>query len=152
MKHLFGTLGVFLVFAGLVHAADRPESAPGDLSRLQGRWCAQAGPRRDIAVTLRVEGKQVRVEIAMRNGLSFQVRGELKVNEAVTPRALDWVHFQDAESQDLPDILAIYEIVGDRFRVCNGGPHNRRPSEFKDGEGILASVVTFERERPAASP
>ena len=120
-----------LVFIGVAPVAVAAQEVSGDLAQLQGRWRAQTGPRGEIAVTLNVAGSQVRVEIATRNGLSFQVCGELKVNEAATPRALDWIRFQDDNSQNFPDILAIYELTGDQFRVCNGGPHNRRPSNSR---------------------
>jgi uncharacterized protein (TIGR03067 family) len=136
----------------LASAADRRKAPAGDLGRLQGRWCAKAGPRRDIDVTLEVDGRQVRIGITTADGLSFQVSGELRVDERATPRALDWIHFRDSDSQELPDVLAIYEFAGERLRVCNGGPNNARPSEFKAGDGVLADLLTFERAKPEARP
>ena len=38
--------------------------------------------------------------------------------------------------------------IGDTFTVCNGGMNGSRPKEFKPGDGALAEVVVFERERP----
>src|SRR4051794_13301642 len=88
-------------------AADAPRE--GDLARLQGRWTAKAGPNRKILVTLDIEGRQARVDIATPQGLKFQVQGELRINENAVPRTLDWVHFTGLDEQDLPDIPAIYE-------------------------------------------
>jgi hypothetical protein len=85
-------------------------------------------------------------------GLKISVRGELRVHEGAAPRALDWVNFTGLDSQDLPDIPAIYEIRGETFRVCNGGPNSARPSEFKAGESILADVHVFERVKPPDTP
>jgi uncharacterized protein (TIGR03067 family) len=122
----------------------------GDLARLQGRWVTRAGAAREIRVTLDVEGRQVTVGLVAPGGLRFQVRGEVRVDENASPRALDWVRFTGLDDQELPDIPAIYEIRGDSFKVCNGGPNNARPSEFKPGEGVLADVHIFERVRPGA--
>jgi uncharacterized protein (TIGR03067 family) len=141
---------VATTLVSLAPAAVRAEAPAGDLARLQGRWCTKAGPRRDITVTLEVDGRAARVGITTPDGLSFQVRGELRLDETATPRALDWIHFHDADSQELPNILAIYEFAGQRLKVCNGGPNNARPSEFKAGDGALADLLTFEREFPPA--
>ena len=121
----------------------------GDLARLQGRWVTKAGARRNIVVVLDVEGRTAKVDITTPQGLKFHATGELRINEAVAPRALDWVGFSGLDSQDLPDIPAIYEIVGETFKVCNGGPNSPRPSEFKPGENILADIHVFERTKPA---
>ncbi len=124
-------------------AADNALS--GDLARLQGRWSAQAGPQRNIAVELEIEGRQARVRITTPKGLKFHVRGAIKIDESAVPRALDWVDFNGLDDQELPDILAIYRLEGDTFQVCNGGPNNDRPTEFKPGDGILADLLVFAR-------
>lgn len=130
-------------------AADLPRE--GDLARLQGRWTAKAGPQRNIKVTLDIEGQQAKVGIATPKGLKFQVQGELRINENVTPRTLDWVNFTGLDEQDLPDIPAIYELNGETFKVCNGGPNCGRPTEFKPGDSILADIVVFERPKSEVS-
>ncbi len=125
----------------------------GDLARLQGRWVTRAGARRNIVVVLDVEGRSAKVDITTPQGLKFHATGELRINESVAPRALDWVGFSGLDSQDLPDIPAIYEISGETFKVCNGGPNSARPSEFKPGENILADIHVFEQYlKPARLP
>ena len=124
-------------------AADNALS--GDLGRLQGRWSAQAGPRRNIAVELEIAGRQAQVRIVTPQGLKFNVQGEIKIDETAQPRALDWVNFNGLDDQELPDILAIYRLEGDTLQVCNGGPNNNRPTEFKPGDGVLADLVVFAR-------
>jgi uncharacterized protein (TIGR03067 family) len=131
----------------LAGAAEAPVA--GDLARLQGRWVTRAGPRGKILVVLDVEGRKARVEITTPQGLKFNATGELRLNESVAPRALDWVGFTGLDSQDLPDIPAIYEIDGETFKVCNGGPNNARPSEFKPGGNVLADLHIFRRDKPA---
>jgi uncharacterized protein (TIGR03067 family) len=119
----------------------------GDLARLQGRWVTRAGAKREVRVTLDVQGRNATVDIATPQGLKVRVRGEIRVDETTSPRALDWVRFTGLDDTELPDIPAIYEIKGGSFRVCNGGPNSARPSEFKPGEGVLADVHVFEREK-----
>ena len=119
--------------------------AAGDLARLQGRWVTRAGARHNIVVVLNVEGTKATVDIRTPQGLKFHAAGELRINESVAPRALDWVGFTGLDSQDLPDIPAIYQIDGETFKVCNGGPNSPRPSEFKPGENVLADIHVFER-------
>src|SRR4051812_49394876 len=88
----------------------------GDLARLQGRWVTRAGARQNILVVLDIEGNKAKVDITTPQGLKFQATGELRINESVVPHALDWVGFTGLDSQDLPDIPAIYEVSGQTFR------------------------------------
>jgi uncharacterized protein (TIGR03067 family) len=117
----------------------------GDLSRLQGRWAAQAGARRAIRVTLEIQGRRVEASFTTPQGVRFTFRGELRLDETSSPRQLDWVNFTGADQQDFAPIPAIYKIDRDMFTVCNGGLNGPRPKEFKAGEGALAEVVVFRR-------
>lgn len=132
--------------------AAAPEGAKGtatDLGRLQGCWTAKTGPKRNFHVTLEIEGHAARVKIITPQGVTLRAHGEVRIDESTSPHALDWVHFQGVNDQELPDILAIYELAGDTFRVCNGGPDNDRPREFKAGDGLLADIVTIQRAKDA---
>jgi uncharacterized protein (TIGR03067 family) len=149
-----------LFFAVLIAAAVAAAPAPaadniprGDLARLQGRWTTRAGPKQEILVGLEIEGHQVKVNITLPRGMKLLVHGELRIDDRVTPRALDWTKFTGLDSQELPEIRAIYELEGDTFKVCNGGPDNERPTQFKAGDGILAECLTFTRAKaqPQAS-
>ena len=153
MKAVIRTLAVASLVLGSAVSANADEGRQvGDLARLQGRWVTRAGARRNIAVVLTVDGNKATCEIRTPQGLKFQADGELRVNESARPRALDWVGFTGLDSQDLPDIPAIYAIDGDTFKVCNGGLNSPRPSEFKPGESVLADVLVFEREKANARP
>jgi uncharacterized protein (TIGR03067 family) len=123
----------------------------GDLARMQGRWVTRAGERRELVVSLEINGCQASVEITTPQGLKLQARGEVRLNEKAVPHALDWVGFSGADVIDMPDIPAIYEVTAATLKVCNGGPNNPRPSEFKAGAGVLADLHVFERPRPAGS-
>jgi uncharacterized protein (TIGR03067 family) len=132
-------------------AGTETTKSDSDLGRLQGRWTARAGAKHEVRVVLEIKGKQVDASIRTPQGVRFQVRGELKLDETTSPRSLDWVRFSGADQQEYPDIPAIYKIDRDTFTVCNGGLGGRRPAEFTSGDGILAEVVVFERDRPATA-
>lgn len=137
---------ILLVLLGMnVHAADEAGSKAGDLGRLQGSWTADAGVRHDIHVVIEIKGRGVCAAIKTPQGLDFQVRGEVKLDETTSPRSLDWKKLTGPDQQPLPEIAAVYKIDGDTFTVCNGGFLGARPKEFKHGEGALADVVVFHR-------
>lgn len=138
------TLTALLVFFASITLA--AENAPtGDLAKLQGRWETKAGARRKLAVTLEVEGCRANIKITTPQGKTIIVKGEIKLDEKVEPRSLDWIKFNGYDDQELPEIPAIYELKGDIFKVCNGGPNNSRPTEFKPGDGVLADLLEFKR-------
>lgn len=149
MKAVVHTLvAIFgLGMAAQVDAAER--QVAGDLARLQGRWVTRAGPRHKIVVCLNIEGNKATVDVTTPQGVKFNANGELRIDESVSPHTLDWVGFTGLDSQELPDIPAIYRIEGESFQVCNGGPNSPRPLEFKPGENILADVHVFERDKPS---
>jgi uncharacterized protein (TIGR03067 family) len=134
-----------LAAAPATNTASASEALTGDLGRLQGRWTASAGPKGAFPVTLEFRGREVHVEVRPPVGPPIRARGEVQVDDAVSPKALDWVRFTALDGQALPEILAIYELDGDTFRLCNGGPHNPRPEVFEPGDGVLAEIVTFQR-------
>jgi uncharacterized protein (TIGR03067 family) len=144
-RMLFPTL---LAAATALAAAPETEKAPdGDLARLQGKWTTSAGPQKDIPVILTIQGRAVVVDLKTPQWLKIRVKGEIKIDDKARPRTLDWVHFSAIDGQDMPEVLAIYELDGDVLKVCNGGPNNGRPTEFKPGEGALADVLTFHRRK-----
>src|SRR4051794_6385920 len=142
-------LSVVVTSVALMGGASRvvggENAAESDLGRMQGTWVTRAGERQELCVTLEIQGSHVTVRVKTPQGLKLQGEGEIRVNETVAPRSLDWVGFTGADAIELPDILAIYELSDRTLRVCNGGPNNPRPTRFKAGEGILAGVHVFER-------
>jgi uncharacterized protein (TIGR03067 family) len=119
--------------------------AKSDLSKLQGKWVAQAGAKRLVQVVLDVQGRDVEASITLPRGMKIRVHGELRIDETVSPRVLDWVKFNGPDDNELPEILGIYKLENDTLTVVNGGLHGGRPREFKPGEGLLGDLVTFRR-------
>jgi uncharacterized protein (TIGR03067 family) len=153
----------FLIFAALLAStslswhttlAGNPEpiAANSDLGRLQGRWTARAGARKEMRVVLTIQGRQVDVAISTPRGIRMQAQGVVKLDETPSPRQVDWINFTSADQQEFPPIPGIYKLDGDTFTVCNGGMNGSRPKEFKPGDGVLSEVVVFQRERIASTP
>jgi uncharacterized protein (TIGR03067 family) len=148
MKAKVYSLSVTMVALSLIPAVGGTEttSKQSDLGRLQGRWTARAGARREVRVILEIKGRQATASIKTPSGVRLLLEGEVKIDETTSPRRLDWIKFTGADQQEFPPLLGIYAIDGDRFTVCNGGLNGSRPTEFKRGDGILAEVVVFQRE------
>ena len=145
-------MAMMVSFLGLTSASwsDEPTAADNDLGRLQGRWSARAGARREVRVLLEIKGGKATATIKTPHGAKVILTGEVKLDQTTSPRRVDWVNFTGADQQEFPPLRGIYAIKGDRLTLCNGGLKGGRPSEFKAGDGILSEVVVFERERSVA--
>lgn len=121
---------------------DQPED---DLKRLQGKWQAMVGPNKDIPIVLEIKNNAAVATFANQKQEPVKLEGEIKLDEKASPKTLDWVNFKTLQGDPAQPNLAIYKLEGDRFTVCNGGPGNPRPTEFKDGEGGPPHVLVFER-------
>jgi uncharacterized protein (TIGR03067 family) len=150
-KHVLTLVLSFLGAQGASMGAEPPPSGESDLARLQGRWTARAGARREVRVLLEIEGCKVTATVKTPHGARLLLTGEVKLDEKTSPRRVDWIKFTGADQQEFPGLLGIYTLKADRFTVCNGGLNGSRPNDFKPGDGILSEVVTFERERSLAA-
>ncbi len=143
-------LAVALAWA--TFAAARASAGPGtipedsDLGRLQGRWIARAGARRELRVILDVRGQTIDAAITTPGGMRLKFKGEVKLDDTTSPRSVDWIKLAGADQLEVPPISGIYKFERDTFTVCNGGLNGSRPSEFKAGDGVLSEVVVFQRE------
>lgn len=152
MKTRFLVAMIALGFLGSLARGD--EVAPeGDLAKLQGRWTATVGPEKDIPVVIEVKEKSVSYQLSTKDGQEFKATGEIKLDESAKPhKTVDWVKFKGSDGNETADNLGIYTINGDEFAVCNGGPGNPRPTEFKGGEnGAPPHHVVFKRDKDRAA-
>ena len=138
------TLLICGVLIGTASAAD-PTPA-GDLGRMQGRWEASVGKRRDFSVILEVKGSEVAATISPKVGPKLKASGALQLDEAAKPRSLDWVDFATPDGVEVPRILSIYRLEGDRLILRSGGFNDVRPRSFEPGgEGVWTDVLVFRR-------
>ncbi len=83
------------------------------------------------------------------NGQDFQLKGEIKLDEAARPHeTIDWVHFIRPSGDEASDNLGIYTFEGDdAAKIRSGGPGNERPTKCKPGEDGLPNIIVLKREK-----
>ena len=122
------------------------EPDKGDLGKLQGSWEASVGKKREVKVSLEVKGNEVSATITPKLGPKVKANGELQLDESASPRSLDWVKFSTPDGIEVPKLLSIYRLEGDRLIVRSGGFNDARPKAFEaGGEGIWTDVLVFTR-------
>jgi uncharacterized protein (TIGR03067 family) len=130
----------------------RADDAPkGDLKKLQGKWTTKVGIDKNIDVVLEFKGQAATGKVTTADGQEFELKGEIVVNDEAKPhKTIDWVKFTGPDGQSIADNLGIYNFESDdEVTVCNGGPGNARPTEFKAGESGDPQVVSLKREKAA---
>jgi uncharacterized protein (TIGR03067 family) len=140
---------VLVVLCPLLVAAADDAEPKGDLAKFQGRWKMMVGPEKNFPIALLIKGKTATVSGSTPDGQDFQIKGEIKLDDAAKPfRTIDWVKFAGPEGNDLPENKGIYELVDrDTIKVCNGGPGKDRPTVFKEGEAGSPDVTLLKREK-----
>jgi uncharacterized protein (TIGR03067 family) len=140
-------LVAFLTLAlGSLAAADDPAEKAGDLAKMKGTWKTFAGPNKDVPITLKIDGNSAIATFSTPEGETVTIKGEIKVNDAATPKTIDFINFKRPNDEDAGDNLGIYELKDNELRICNGGPGEERPKEFKDGDDGKPSIHILTRE------
>ncbi len=140
-------LRITLIFGMLIVSVSAADPTPaGDLGRMQGRWETSVGKRHDFSVILDVKGSDVAATISPKVGPKLKAIGAMQLDEAATPRSLDWVDFSTPDGVEVPRILSIYRLEGDRLILRSGGFNDARPRSFEaGGEGVWTDVLVFRR-------
>jgi uncharacterized protein (TIGR03067 family) len=116
----------------------------GDMARLQGCWTTKVGAKKEVTISLQIKDKTVSATVSTL-GLKLLAEGEVKIDEKASPKRVDWVKLSMADGHELPELLGIYELQGDKLKIRNGGLNDERPKAFEAGEGYWGEVVVFER-------
>jgi uncharacterized protein (TIGR03067 family) len=129
---------------------DKVDEKPikGDLAKFQGSWLAPAGDNDEVIITMTVKVNAYTASWDSGDGTKVELKGELRVNEKATPnKTIDYFNTQRNDGEDARDNLGIYEIDGDKIKVCVGAPGAERPTEFKKGEGGSIHLLIFTRKK-----
>jgi uncharacterized protein (TIGR03067 family) len=138
------SLMILLVLIVPAMGAD-PETG-SDLSKIQGQWEASVGKKHDFSVVLEVKGNDVSATIKPKRGPKLKASGELQLDPMTSPRSLDWVKFSTPDGIEVPKILSIYRLEGEKLIVRSGGFNDTRPTSFEAGrEGVWTDVMVFTR-------
>ena len=154
MRRVIVAIGVLLVLTWVaVVFAD--EGADGGSTRLDGSWTA-ARAERDGQPATDVVGNRLsvageRFEIHAKDG-SLLFAGTVKVDAAVTPATIDFVHGEGPLSGKV--WKGIYLLGDNLLTVCDNAPSidRPRPRVFAAPASSGYVVVIFVRQSPTASP
>jgi uncharacterized protein (TIGR03067 family) len=122
----------------------------GDLKKLQGTW---------LILTLEMEGQQyptggskivIRGDRFVSLNMGATYEGSVTVDESKSPRAFDLLFEKGPENGNKS--LGIYELEGDRWKICLGLTGKSRPARFAAEKGTGHALETLQRERGAEKP
>ena len=122
----------------------------GDLDRLQGTWWM---------VTLEMEGQpyptggskiSIRGDRFVSLNMGAEYEGSVRLDESRSPKTLDLVFEKGPEKGN--QSLGIYELEGDRWRLCLGLAGKRRPTKFAAEKGTGHALEMLEREVATEKP
>jgi len=134
-----------LVFGYGGQQNDRPSD---DLEKLQGTW---------VFLALEVEG--AKLPDAMLGGSKIIIRGDnftsisagvtyegkIKIDRHATPKTLDLI-FTDGPDKGRTS-LGIYDLDGDKLKICLSLAGNTRPPDFSSKAGSGFALETLKREK-----
>jgi uncharacterized protein (TIGR03067 family) len=144
MKLVLGLSLVLLFLEGC--SGNRSEVEKTDAEKLEGTW---------TATLVQTDGKKAPADFTARIQMKFQndalmIRGLLGDNREVpcrfhidpekTPRTIDWSDLGSKQT-----VLGIYEVDGDRLRLCIITRTRARPTEFKTEPGSNLSYLELKR-------
>jgi uncharacterized protein (TIGR03067 family) len=142
---------VMILTAGFLTAADPPKSdaAPSDKDRLQGTWSA---------VSMENNGKPAPPEAIkgaklVFTGDQYTLKGEESYQGTFTldptrkPKTIDTT-FVEVEGGKKGTALGIYELEGDRLKICWRHGGKERPTEFATKPNSGLRLMVLKRDKP----
>ena len=122
------------------------EPVEGDLAMLQGTWSGAVGNGGATAI-LQVRGRSARFALQNAEGRQLLATdGRVELDEAATPKAMDWVPDEDRG----PRVLSIYEFDGEAIRICIGLGRGDVPRPEAFSEDFRTFLLSREAAEQAA--
>src|SRR5215467_12757035 len=119
---------------------------PGDLDRLQGSWTitAMEVDGQEMTAAMLAEARlTIKGNRFTSTGMGASYEGILKLNVKTSPRQFDLKFDAGPEKGDTN--LGIYELNGDRWKICLATRGKVRPSNFVSTPGSGFAVETLTR-------
>jgi uncharacterized protein (TIGR03067 family) len=141
-----------LLAVGLVAllGADTAKKEGGkDLDKLQGDWVMESSQRDGKKMPAEELGKIKRTiagdKMTITRDGDVIAKGTIKVDAAKKPKAID-VTFSNQAGEE-QTIRGIYEVDGDRQKVCYAPPGMDRPKEFSAEAGSGHTMSVWKKEK-----
>ena len=141
-------LGFLVLSMGLLQtaAATKDEAIKKDKDQLQGKWAiisvVSDGKRADVtkmvgAMIIFKDNKAIGKGVRLTRGNE----APFKLDPTQKPKIIDFIHDDGAVTP------GIYELDGDKLKICNNTPKFPRPKTFESKEGSGQVLIILRRER-----
>jgi uncharacterized protein (TIGR03067 family) len=101
-----------------------------------------------VRLTIEGDAFTFRHLFSRKTGGSFS-KGRIEIDPTKTPKTMDQIPAQ--KTIEVPTNFSLYELEGDRLRICPGYPGAGRPTEFTAREGSRQEIVTYRRVKDVAA-
>jgi uncharacterized protein (TIGR03067 family) len=125
-------------------AAKPPASS--DNERIQGTWRLVATESEGQRYPSKGPPDSMPLHIFHAGSFTYQTggttsgRGNYRIDASQTPKAIDFI--PEGQAEGAP---GIYELQGDRLRICSAAPGSARPTSFVTKAGSGTAVYSYER-------
>jgi uncharacterized protein (TIGR03067 family) len=144
--------------AGAGNAQDKPSASKQDMANLQGTWTAVSMERdgnptsveevRKLDIRLTIKGNEFMLMPLATKGPEHFPHGTFRIDTLEMPKAIDFTILPYYPGMKTSTALGIYEVDGDRLKLLQGRPGQRRPTEFKTMPKSDLEVIVFRRGLP----
>jgi len=145
MRHqgLLG-IGIAVLTCGLLLGADK--AADADRDKLQGEWVVVSGQENGKEVPAeKVKGMKMTVNqdrITVDEGKGKRVMN-YKLDATQTPKAIDMTTVEGSDKGKMSQ--GIYELDGDKLKICFAMPDKERPKNFSPKENSQEMLFIMKR-------
>ena len=145
-------IGLAMIAIAAIGAEDNP-AIKKDLAALQGEWSMVSGSADGQSMPDEMRKQMKRVckgdETTTTMGGQLFMKAKITLDPSKKPKTIDYQMtegFTKGKKQ-----LGIYELDGDTFKSCFGGPGAERPTDFTSKPGDRRTLSVWKRDKPAAS-
>ncbi len=142
MCQLVATLTVCFLLA-----ADAAQDAKKELGQLEGEWTLASGERDGQALGDDIVKNAKRVfkgdETTVWLNGEVILKAKMTIDPTKKPKTIDYA-VSEGEAQG-QTIRSIYELDGDKLKVCSSAPGGERPKEFSTKEGSSQTLSVWKR-------
>jgi uncharacterized protein (TIGR03067 family) len=147
MNRVLFTIAVLSIAltTGVAGGTDKrsPASTDGEWRPVQSELAGQPIPDETLkTLKLIIKGDSYIVHVG-----ALRDEGKLKFDSSKKPHTVDITGSENGPNKG-KTFLAIYELNGDKLRICYDLAGKERPKEFKTTKGTQQFYVTYERVKP----